>query len=319
MQQLILCTSPTFGKYSSKALKTLEEAGCRLVRVSREEALDREKLFTYVKDAEGWIVGFSKITREILDAAPRLKVAAKHGTGTDNFDLAAAREKGVVIANAPGLNANAVAELAFGLMLSLARKIPYADMGVRTGMWEPVMGIELAGKTLGVIGMGTIGKNLMKKAAAFGMDLLAYDVARDMDLGSAFGVKYVDDYREVLTRSDFISLHVPLNKKTRGMIGSEEFHIMKSSTFLINTSRGGVVDEAALYQALITGQIAGAGTDVFEQEPPALENPLLGLDNVVIAPHMGAYTQEAMAKISEVCAENVVRVLQGREPLFRVV
>lgn len=319
MATKIICTSPTFGKYSEKALQMLEKEGYQLVRVPMEDAKNPDKLIEYVKDAAGWIVGYSKVTKEVLAKAPLLKIATKHGTGVDNFDLDAAKEYGVVIANAPGLNANAVADLAFSFMLALARKIPFADKSVRTGLWKPIMGTELKDKTLGIIGLGAIGKGLIKKAAGFDMKFVAFDIQKDEEFNKKYQVKMASDYHEVLREADFISLHIPLNEKTKGMVAGKEFEMMKKTAFIINTSRGGVIDEDALLSALTSGEIAGAALDVFVQEPPQVGNPLLALDNLVVAPHMGAYTEEAMGEISEICAENVIRVLKGMEPVYRVV
>jgi len=319
MTTKIICTSPTFGQYSRKAVEMLEKEGYELVRIPAEEWKDPAKLINHVKDAQGWISGVSKCTREILDNAPLLKVVTKHGTGVDNIDLEAAKEKNVVVANAPGLNANAVADLAFAFMLSLARKIPYSDKFVREGKWKPIMGIELKGKTLGVIGMGAIGKGLIRKASSFDMNFVAFDLVRDEEFINKYNVRMLKDFKEVLKEADFISLHVPLTNETRNMIGTEEFKLMKKTAYIINCARGGVIDEAALFDALTTGEIAGAALDVFASEPPSVDNPLLTLENVIVAPHMGAYTEESMAEISEVCAENVIRVLKGQEPLYRVI
>ncbi|KJS20748.1 MAG: hypothetical protein VR72_13290 [Clostridiaceae bacterium BRH_c20a] len=319
MRPKIICTSPTFGKYSLKAVEMLENEGYELVRIPMENAKNPAKLIHYVQDAQGWIVGFSKVTREVLENAPMLKIATKHGTGTDNFDLDAAKEKNVIIANAPGLNANAVSDLAFSFILALARKIPYSDKFVRSGKWQPVMGVELKGKTLGVIGMGAIGKGLIKKASSFDMKFVAFDIQKDEEFVEKYNVRMVSDYQEVLKEADFTSLHVPLNEKTRGMVSTQEFAMMKNTAYIINCARGGVIDEAALLNSLNNGEIAGAALDVFASEPPSVDSPLLALDNVIVAPHMGAYTEEAMAEISEVCAENVIRVFNGQEPLYRVI
>lgn len=315
----IICTSPTFGQYSKKAVEMLENEGYELVRIPAEEWQDPTQLVNYVQNAHGWISGVSKCTRDILEKAPLLKVVTKHGTGVDNIDLEAAKEKNVVVANAPGLNANAVADLAFSFMLSLARKIPYSDKFVRDGKWKPIMGVELKGKTLGVIGMGAIGKGLIKKASGFDMNFVAFDLIRDEEFIRKYNIQMLKDVKEVLKQADFISLHVPLTKETRNMIGMEEFKMMKNTSYIINCARGGVINEDDLFEALTKGEIAGAALDVFTSEPPSVDNPLLTLDNVIVAPHMGAYTEEAMAAISEVCAENVIRVLKGQEPLYRVI
>lgn len=319
MTTKIICTSPTFGQYSAKAVEMIENEGYELVRIPAEEWKDPSKLINYAKDAQGWISGVSKCTREILESAPLLKVVTKHGTGVDSIDLNAAKEKNIVVANAPGLNANAVADLAFSFVLSLARKIPYSDKFVRNGKWKPVMGIELKGKTLGVIGLGAIGKGLIKKASSFDMNFVAFDVYQDEEFIKKYNVKMLSDAKEVLKEADFISLHVPLTAETRNMVSTDEFKMMKKTAYIINCARGGVIDEQALLNALNTEEIAGAALDVFTSEPPSVDNPLLALDNVIVAPHMGAYTEEAMAAISEVCAENVIRVLKGQEPLYRVI
>lgn len=318
MTGLVVCTSPTFGKYTTRAEEMLTEAGLRLERVSPDEARDPEIMKTRLEDAAALIAGAFKIPREVMEAAPGLKVMTKHGTGVDHFDLDAARDLGVVVANAPGLNADAVADLALGLMLAAARKIPFSERGARRGEWKPVMGVELKGKTLSVIGMGAIGRGLIKRAAGFDMKFMAYDPWLDADFAAKHGVRAVESLEEALVAADFLSLHLPLNDQTRGLMNEDRFKIMKPTAYIINTARGGVIDQEALVEALREEWIAGAGLDVLAQEPPNQNDPLLNMDNVIVTQHMGAYTEEAMASISLVCSENVIRVLDGREPLYRV-
>ncbi|KKM10489.1 hypothetical protein SY88_12370 [Clostridiales bacterium PH28_bin88] len=312
----VLSTSPTFGKYAPEAVEMLQDNECRLVQLTPEEVKDPERVMFHLRDADGWIFGVDKVTRSHLAAAPKLQVVAKHGTGVDSVDLEAARERNVVIANVPAANSNAVADLTMGLLLAAARKIVFADKQTRAGGWGPIMGTELWGKTLGVIGLGAIGRGVVKRAAGFGMRFLAYDVFPNEQFARDYGVQYLS-IPEVLKEADFVTIHAPLTAETRGLIGEQELAMMKSSAFLINTSRGPIVQEKALCIALREGLIAGAALDVFETEPPA-QSELMELDNVVVTPHMGAYTYEAMANISLISARNVIEVLRGNPPLYRV-
>jgi len=217
-----------------------------------------------------------------------------------------------VVISAPGANSGAVADLTFGLFLSLARSIPFADRAVKEGGWPRIVGIDLSGKTLGIIGLGQVGKKVAKRALGFDMTVLAYDVVKDEDFAQKWGISY-RSLDEVFAESDFLSIHVPLIDSTRKLIAKRELQLMKKGAFLVNIARGGVVDEEALYQALLEGKIRGAALDVFLSEPPE-GNPLFALDSVIATPHMGGYTTEALRETGMICARGIVDTLRGKRP-----
>lgn len=309
----VIITTPSFGKFHEHLIEEMEEKGCRVHRLipySRED-MERE-----IVDADAWIVGLESADAKLLDRAENLKIIAKHGVGVDNVDLEAARSKGIAVTNAPGTNNDAVADLAFGLMLSTARSIPAANALVKSGQWGRFDGVSVWGKTLGVIGLGAIGKGVAKRAGGFEMKVLGYDVSVPAPDEQDLGIERVP-LNELLASSDYISMHVPLNQYTEGMIGREQFELMKPTGILVNTARGGVIDEKALYEALSSNQIRGCGLDVYEQEPPVYPE-LIGLDNLVTTPHIAAYTNEAVQLTTEMTAENVIRLLRN-EPLENIV
>ncbi len=272
--------------------------------VSEGYNLDEGALAERVKDVEIVIVrSKTKITRHVIESGRKLKIIGRPGVGLDNIDLKAAGELGIKVLNTPEAPAASVAELVFGLMLCLARKITIADSGMKNGKWlkTETKGRELFGKTIGLVGFGHIGSHIAKIATAAGMSVLAHDKYRK-DAGEE-GVKLVG-LEELLKAGDFVSLHVPLTDETRHMISGEKIAMMKPSAFLINTSRGGVVDEDALYKALSEKKIAGAALDVFSTEP--YSGPLTKLDNVVLTPHIGASTDEAQLRAGMMIADKIV-------------
>lgn len=313
----VLSTSPTFGQYSREPVDLLRKCGFSLAIAPAQEAEHEERLGRLVEDADALIVGVEKITRTVLARAKKLKVIAKHGAGVDNIDLTAATERGIVVANAPGANAEAVAELTFALFLALARQVLQADHNLRRGVWQKFVGVELTGKILGVIGTGQAGRRVIRRAAAFEMRVLGFDTAPLVQPSERELLTYVS-FETLLAESDFISVHVPLNPDTAGLFGEKELAVMKPTAYLVNISRGGVVREAALYRALKEKKIAGAALDVFNREPVPATNPLLSLDNFIATPHMGGYTREAMYRVGIITARNVINVLNGERPLYLV-
>lgn len=277
---------------------SIHEDGIKRLREFAEidiaTGLGPEELARRIADYDAIIVrSATKVTKEVIDAGERLKVIARSGVGLDNIDVEAAEARGIKVINAPEAPTVAVAELVFGLMLSLFRHIPKADASLRAGRWEKahLMGTELRGKTLGIVGTGRIGKAVGYRAKAFLMNILAHDLSPDEEFAREAGAKYVD-LDTLLRESDIVTLHVPLTPQTKHLIGRRELSLMKPTAVLINTSRGGVVDESALAEALEGGRIAGACLDVYEREPPE-QSPLLKLPNVVLTPHIGASTVEA--------------------------
>jgi len=293
-----------------KAIEILKNAGLEVVY---EEYPNQEKLKELVKDVSAIIVRSKpKVTKEIIDAAPSLKVIARAGVGLDNIDVEYAKSKGIEIVNAPAASSRSVAELAIALIFNVARKVAFADRKMREGIWakKQCMGFELEGKTLGVVGFGRIGYTVAKIANAIGMKILLYDVIKNEERAKEVGGRFVE-LEELLRNSDVVTIHVPLLESTYHLINEEKLKLMKPTAILINTSRGPIVDTNALVKALQEGWIAGAGLDVFEEEPLPKDHPLTKLDNVVLTPHIGASTVEAQERAGIEVAEKVVKILKG--------
>jgi D-3-phosphoglycerate dehydrogenase len=290
-------------------IKILREAGYNVIL---KTSITAPELIRIVGEFDALVVrSRTKVTEEVLEAGKRLKTIARAGVGLDNIDLKAAERIGIEVVNSPEAPSNAVAELVLGLMFSLARSIPQADQSMKRGEWIKgrLTGMELNGRSLGIIGFGRIGYQLARKARALGMRVLAYNVIierlmKTMDEVGAEGVELM----ELLRSSDYVSVHVPLLPETRHMIGAEEISAMKDGAYLINAARGGVIDDEALRKALVSGKLAGAALDVYEEEPPR-DISLTGLQNVVSLPHIGAATVEAQKANSTVVAEKLIKIL----------
>jgi len=258
-----------------------------------------------------------RIDADVLDACPRLRAIGNYAVGYDNIDVEEATRRGIPVFNTPGVLTDATADMAFALLLAVARKVPDADRYVRDGRfrtWRPTMmlGKDLSGATLGVVGAGKIGSAVLRRGKAFGMELVYHSRRRDMDLEEDPGASYLT-LDELLERSDFISLNVPLTPETRHMIGARELYRMKGDAVLVNTARGPVVDEDALFVALRDGAIGGAGLDVYEDEP-RVHPGLVGLSNVVLAPHLGSATVNTRTRMASMVIDDVLDHLEGKEP-----
>ncbi|MBM4241368.1 MAG: phosphoglycerate dehydrogenase [Euryarchaeota archaeon] len=296
---------------NERGIAELEDVADVLVDtdISQEELIER------IADFDAIIVrSRTKVTREVIEAADNLKIIARAGVGVDNVDIEAATEKGIMVVNAPESTSITVAEHTMGLILALARKISLADRSVKEGKWDKskFMGIELNGKTLGIIGMGRIGSQVVTRAKAFGMEILVYDPYISKEALAELGMGVVD-LETLLRDSDIITIHVPLTPETKHQISKNEFEIMKENAFIINCARGGIINEEDLYEALQSGKISGAALDVFEVEPP-VDNPLLNFDNVILSPHIGASTSEAQRDAAIIVANEVKTVLKGGSP-----
>ena len=301
-------------------------AGYEYLRKHGYEAVDgrgftEEDIITDIRDCDALIVRTARITRQIFDAAPKLKILARHGAGYDGVDLAAAREHGVLVCTAGGANAISVAELSIFYMLYCSRNFKKVQNLYLQDYRQAKMGVpktELEGKTLGLVGLGNIGKLVAQKAAlGFDMTVLAYDpFAKGAGLPDY--IRMVEDRDEIFKRSDYVSLHVPATTETVHSVSDREFGLMKPTAYLINAARGSIVDEAALYRALQEEKIAGAGLDVLEQEPIDPSNPLVAMDNVLTAPHIGGATKEASSRSSVACAQAIDDFFSGRTPKFVV-
>jgi D-3-phosphoglycerate dehydrogenase len=312
MSYTVLSCSPTFGYYASEPLEYLRSRGCKVTLVPEGKKMSETELIDEVKRYDALIVGTEKITKQIIESSGKLKVIAKHGAGVDNIDVEASTRRGIVVVNAPAANSDAVADLTMGLFISLARNICYADRSVRAGGWARIVGDQMSGKVLGIIGLGEIGKRVAKRGVGFNMKLVGYDVYNDELFAKQWGMSYVS-LNELLSQSDFVSIHVPLTNETRGMIGKRELCLMKKSSYLVHISRGGVVEESDLYDALKEGRPRAAALDAFSHEPPK-GNPLLTLENVIVTPHMGGYTIEALRETGMICAKSIMDVFEGRRP-----
>jgi D-3-phosphoglycerate dehydrogenase len=313
----VLVASRSFGPNCPTALDRMRAVGCELIPNEWGRAPTEDELLERIGEVDALISGTEPVTARVLAAAPRLKIIAKHGVGYENIDLEAARARGVPVALAGGASADSVADMTFALLLGLARQTPQGDRAVRAGAWPRMVGMELRGKTLGIIGLGQIGKAVCRRAKGFGLEMIAYDLYPDERFAASWGLRYLP-LDEVLAGADIVTLHAPVTPETRQMINATTLARMKPGAFLINTARGELIDEQALADALRSGRLAGAACDVFTQEPPA-NSPLLSLDNFIAMPHSAGQTTDGLRKMGEITAENVLRALAGDEPLYRVV
>ncbi len=288
----------------------------RVVSAYSAMSMDRASLLQEITDTDGYLFGLENIDEELFRAAKKLQVVCKHGVGVDNVDKAAAARYGVKVTNCPGQNSNAVAELTIGLMIALAREIPQLDADMKRGICASQGGTEISGKTLGIVGVGAIGKMLARYAQAFGMQVLAYDVVTDESMAKEYGFAYTE-FERLLREADYVSLHVPLTEATRGMIDRGKLRMMKKTAYIINAARGGVIVEDDLYDALMAGEIAGAAVDSFQDEPPT-GSKLLTTRKVIALPHIGAATDEATFRTMTYSLTNIWNVLEGKAPLSEV-
>lgn len=287
----------------------------RAANVTVQTGLKEAQLIEIVHQYDALMVrSQTKITRPVLEAASKLQIVGRAGVGVDNIDVPAATERGVIVVNSPAGNTVAVAELTLGMMLSLVRHIHPAVASMKRAEWKrsAFMGSQIYGKTLGVIGTGKIGTEVIKRAQSFGMNVLGYDPFLTTARAAQLDIEAVS-IEEILKRADFVTLHTPLTKETKHLINAERIATMRDGAFIINCSRGGIIDEAALYDALVSGKLGGAGLDVFEVEPPG-DSPLTKLDNVILTPHLGASTEEAQVEVALDVARQISDVFAGRPP-----
>ncbi len=278
-----------------------------------------ETIDQHLPEIDGIVVRTAKLPEERLRRAARLKVIGKHGVGVDNVDLAAAKALGIRVVFTPGVNSQAVAEHALTLMLMLARRIPTSSRLLREGQFElarrSIVALDLRGKTLGLVGLGQVGRRLAYICRhGLSMRVLAFDPYVPPERAADEGVELVTELASLLRDADVVSIHAPLTPETRGIIDRDALAQMKPTAFLINCARGGLVDEEALVEALRTGQLAGAGLDVFVEEPTPADHPLLQLENVVTTPHVAGSSEEALRLMAETVADDVLRVLRGEQP-----
>lgn len=306
----------------------IHELGIQLLRVHAEVKVlnlevnaPEEVIARYVGDADAIITRLSRIGREVIYKSEKLKVIGKHGAGYDNIDTKAATERSIPVVYTPYAPAESVANHVMSLVLALAKGIILADRKLREDPKEgwkfryKFTGDILRGKVLGLIGLGRIGSLVAKFAKVFGMEIIYYDTVRKQDLERLLDIKYTS-LTDLLRTSDFVSVNVPLSEETRKLVGESELDLMKESAYLINTSRGAIVDEEALCRYLRDKKIAGAALDVYAVEPISPDNPLLKLENIILTPHMAAHTNDFFVTAAKTVAEDVLRVLRGEKPLY---
>ncbi len=317
-------------KYRVVLLQPIHKVGVEKLREKFEvivydypQDIDEDTVTRAVRDADAVITRLVRVTRKVIYSSGKLKVIGRHGVGYDNIDVDAATERRIPVVYTPDAPSEPVAEHVIGFILALSKNIVKGDKALRKATWIGwkarfmYVGRNVKGRVLGIIGLGRIGSLVAKYAKALGMNVIYYDAVRKTDLERILDIEY-RNLEELLKESDFVSLHVPLTKATEGMIGWNELNLMKQSAYLINTSRGKVVDEGALIKALKEGIIAGAALDVFWNEPLPKDHPLVDMDNVILSPHMSAHTEEFFLEAALTVAEDIIRVLEGKKPLHIV-
>jgi D-3-phosphoglycerate dehydrogenase len=309
----VLVTPTTFGRCQPSPIEILAETVGEVIYNPAKRPLQAHELCSLLKDIDGYIAGLDEITASVIDAANRLKVIARYGVGVDRVDVPAATSRGILVTNAPGANSVSVAELTICLMLALGRQLWATCASTRQGEWPRVDGVGLRGKTIGLIGFGSIGREVAHRLKAFGCRVLATDPFVKPEVAEEQDVRLVP-LEELLAQSDFVSLHLSLLSSNIGMVNQGFLERMREGAFLVNTARGELIDEPALVESLKKGHLRGAALDCFAKEPPDKENPLLSMMDVIVTPHTGAHTDEAIGRMSRTSMENCLAALRGERP-----
>jgi len=305
----ILVTPRSFAKYSDKPYRMLEEAGISCVKNPVGGILSKVEMLEHIKGMDGIIVGVDPLDKEVI-AAGNLKAVSKYGVGTDNIDMTYCKEHGIDVTITRNANSEAVADYTFALILSVARKVVEIDRGCRSGDWGKKVTADVFGKKIGVAGLGAIGKGVVARAKGFSMKVYGYDIFRDEEYLKENDISFAT-VDEMIKECDFLSLHMPLSEETKYLINAKNLKTANKNLIIINTARGGIVNEDDLYEALKNDVILGAGVDVFEHEPPK-DSKLLELDNVVVGSHCAGSTIGAVDVMSEMAAENIIKALKGK-------
>jgi D-3-phosphoglycerate dehydrogenase len=314
----VLVTPRSFGLHDPSVRAELETAVGQVHYNTRGRPLRADELCAELADVDGLLAGVDEIDASVFAAAPRLRVIARYGVGTSNVDLAAAAAHGVIVTNTPEANSEAVAELTIGFMFALARALPRAVRAARAGRWAAVQGIEVAGRTLGLLGFGRIGRAVARRACALGCAVIAYDPFVDAETAAGLTVRLVT-LEECVASADFLSLHLPVTAETRDLIDHAVLRRMRPGSYLINSARGELIVEEDLLVALDGGaSVQGAALDTLRDEPPAPDHPLLRHDRVLVTPHIGAHTVEATAAMGRAALRDLLAVLSGRPPRYPV-
>jgi phosphoglycerate dehydrogenase-like enzyme len=309
----ILCTPASFGRKDPTLRPALEAAVGHVAYGTERTPLTADELRPLVEDIDGLIVGIDHVDASVIAAAARLRVISCYGVGFDRVDVAAATGRKIVVTNSAGANAASVADLALGLMLALARALVFANEAVHKGQWLWIDGVGMRGKTVGIVGFGAIGREVAKRLLAFDCRVVACDPMVSAESVRASGVELMS-FEDLLRESDFVTLHAPATATTTGMINRETFSMMKTGVFFINTARGDLVDEEALIDALKSGHVRGAALDCLMKEPVDPTNPLLSLPNVIVTPHSGSATDDALNQMGWTSFRNCISVLRGERP-----
>lgn len=308
----VLITPKSFRNYKEKTYPLLESMGYEIIENNTGRTLTEEEIIELAqKNVAGIIIGVDPLSERVLKSCRDLKAISKYGVGMDNIDLMAAQKLHIKVKNAVGSNNISVAEMAIALMFEAARKVSVLSSTVKSGGWDRIKGVELTGKTIGVIGGGQIGKEVAKRAKGLCMEVLLYDpYFKDFEYLKKYGIILSDSLDKTLEISDVISLHLPLTDETKNLINAHTLKMMKSSAILINTSRGELIDEESLYKALKENIIAFAAQDVFSKEPPSSDEKLLTLENFILTPHAGAFTDEAVERMAMYSTHNLLEMLK---------
>ncbi|MBN2555529.1 MAG: phosphoglycerate dehydrogenase [Anaerolineales bacterium] len=314
----VLVTARSFGHHDPSLRAELGAAVGEVRYNPTGNTLSAAEVLPLVADCDGYIAGVDEIPAAVLQASTRLKVISRYGVGVDRIDLEEARRLGIVVTNTPGANSSSVADLTVGLLLSLARQIPQAVQAVRAGSWPRINGVSLEGKTVGLLGFGSIGQLVARRLQAFDAEILVCDPRLADEESASHGIG-VCTREELLARADFVSLHLPATDETRGLVDSDFLNQMKPGGYLINTARGELINDNALLAALDSGHLSGAGLDVFAAEPPDPANPLLNHPAVLATPHMAAHADGATNAMGRAALDDCLAVLRGEEPLHRVI
>jgi D-3-phosphoglycerate dehydrogenase / 2-oxoglutarate reductase len=309
----VLCAPNTFGKRDPSLRSTLEAAVLEVIYNPYGRPLKAAEVGTLLQDVDGYIAGVDEVDASALEAADRLRIIARYGVGIDRLDVAAATAKGIVVTNTPGANSAAVAELTIAFILSLARHIIRASDAVRRGEWPVLDGIGIRGKTVGLIGFGSVGREVARRLKGFECRLLAFDPYVETKIADKYGARLVP-LETLACEADFVSLHAPATEATVGMVNEEFFSLMKKGAFLINTARGDLVDEPALITALESGHLQGAALDCFSREPPDRDSHLFELPSVIFTPHTAAHTDDAVNQMGWTALGCCLAALRGETP-----
>ena len=306
----VLVTPRSFAQYSNTAYENMQKAGITIIKNPVGGILSKEQMIEHIKEVEGIIIGVDPLDADVLRSAPGLKAVSKYGVGTDNIDIEYCKSHDIEVSITLNANSDAVADYAFALMLAVARKIPEIDKACRQGDWGKKMSVDVFGKKLGIFGLGAIGRGMVARAKGFNMEIYGYDAYRDDIYINENNIRFMPP-EAILKECDFISLHMPLTPQTKHFINAAKLQTAKKNLIIINTARGGLINEEDLYNALKNGSILGAGVDVFENEP-ASESKLLELENVVLGSHCAASTQGAVENMSRMAADNIINAFRKR-------